>query len=190
MSSIFHPPSTTIHTGSLEAIGPEMASTALGMGSFASAFNPVTSTAYFIPLWLSNPVSITKVFAANGATAQGSLDVGLYDEDGGYIISSGSTTQSGANGTQEMTLSPNVIIGPGQFYLAVSLNTTQGTLLRVLWTTTTLGTLAGMKYLYDTFPLPTTAVTFTNLTNTAAALPFRALTYIPLIGFTTNVTGP
>ena len=173
---------------SSESISCEISVTGLGFASFVTAFNPVTSTAYFIPFCLAQPASVTQLFCANGTTAQGSIDVGIYDEDGEYIISAGSTTQSGTSAIQAFTLSPNVIIGPGRFYLAISLANTQGHYLRMVWTTTTLGTLAGMKYVFDTFPLPTTAVTFTNLTTTSAALPFRALATVPLIGLSPNVT--
>lgn len=178
-----------IATYSLDAIGSEITSSAVtALSSLASAINPVTSTAYFVPFCLGHPVSVSRVFSINGTTAQGSIDVGIYDEDGTYIISSGSTTQTGTSNLQFVTIT-NTVIGPGRFYLAVSLNTTQGTILRGLWTTTTQGTIAGMKYLFDTFPLPTTGVTFTNLTNTYAVLPFRALAYIPVIGFTTAFPG-
>ena len=174
----------SIWTSSGECIGTELGVNGLDVSNAASAFNPVTSTAYFIPFWLGSAVSVTKVFWLNGTTVQGSIDVGIYDKDGTYILSAGSTTQSSGTSTpQVVTLTNPVIIGPGQFYLAVSMNQTQGHLFRFLWTTTTLGTMAGMKYLFDQFPLPTTNVTFTNLTNTDAPLPLRALPYCPDIGF-------
>ena len=188
--TIDFPPTQTISTHSLEAIGVELLGAGLRGSDWGSAINPVTSTIYFIPFWVSQAMSVTKVFAQNSAVAQGSIDVGIYTEDGAYIISAGSTTHSGVNTPQAFDLSPDLIIGPGRFYLAVTMNTTQGTLLRASWTTTTFGVMAGMKYQFDTFPLPTTNVSFTNLTNTAAALPLRALPYVPMLGLTTHVTGP
>jgi hypothetical protein len=181
------PPKNTINTFSTESIGAEIANIGQSLNDVIGAINPVTSTAYFIPCWVAEPVSITQFFVGNGGTIGGSIDVGLYDQDGFAIKTAGSTTQAGASTIQTFALSPNIPIGPGRYYMAVSVANTQSQLLRVTWTTTTLPAMAGMKLVFNTFPLPTTSVSFTNQTTTSTALGLLALPYVPLIGFSTNV---
>lgn len=170
------PVNNTLNTTSLDSIGPILI--ANGLGVFVSGLWAVTNTAIFVPFWLSEPTTITKVFIFNGSTVLGSVDAGLYDQDGNTIFTAGSSTQTGTNVPQAFTVS-NVTIGPGKFYLAAAVNQSQGagaSFFRQLWTTTTLGSMAGMAQKGSGFPLPTSSVSFDPMTTT----------YIPLIGLATR----
>ena len=59
----------------------------------------------------------------------GKIDVGIYTVDGGRLVSSGSVIQTDANSLQEFDIT-DTAIGPGLYYMAVSLDNTTNTLFR------------------------------------------------------------
>lgn len=126
--------------------------------------------AYLIPFHLEEPITITKLFCANGATASGNVDVGIYSSDFTKIISSGSTAQAGTNDLQVFDVT-DTTIGPGDFYLAVALDNGTGTVFTQNLTVA-IGRRSGLLQMASAFPLP---ATITPATISAGTCPLVGL---------------
>lgn len=167
-------PNATITPASLESIGPTL--TAMGTGvwaSFGTATWQSANRAYFVPFRLSVPVLVKQLFIVNGAAASNSFDIGIYDEVGTRLISTGSTAQSGTVAIQVVDIT-DTMIGPGRFYLALVFNGTVGTVMRIAGTARE-SPMLGLFSMDTAFPLPATA-TFAR----------AAASFIPLVGLTTQ----
>lgn len=169
--ALYAPP--VLSVVSLESLGINIALDGVLMSDFASATYPTGNKAYYVPFMLYEPYIVAQLFVANGATASGNVDVGIYDAAGTRIVSSGSTAQSGTTALQLFNIT-DTLIGPGQFYFAVAMDNTTGTLYRSLVASSTTE-MRHMGILQQTsaFALPATA-TFAALSNN----------YLPLIGMT------
>lgn len=158
----------TIHTWSKESIGTEIGAIQGGAAPAGGAF-PASNDAIFVPLYLSQVVTVTRMFCVNSSTASGSVDVGLYTEAGARIVSAGGAAQSGTNVLQFFNIT-DTTLGPGRYYMAIAMDNTTGTLFR-----TNPSTAHQQKYglakMASAFPLPAT-VTFATVT----------AAYIPQIG--------
>jgi hypothetical protein len=118
-------PTVTITPYAPESIGMQMGTTAP-----ASAAYPGTNRAIFVPFVTLRPLTIYKMFAHNGNSVSGNIDVGIYDAVGKKLWSAGSTAQSGTSQLQWFTLGTPLTIGADLFYMAVALNNTTGHILR------------------------------------------------------------
>ncbi len=131
-------------------------STAAGVASgWASTAWPSANRAYYYPVVVAVPVVVTKLFVANGATASGNLDVGLYTVDGTRLLSTGSTAQAGTAAIQAVDVT-DTLIGAGLYYLALSHSNTVGTYMRVSLNAN-LKRLHGVMQQASALPLPATA---------------------------------
>jgi len=98
------------------------------LGAPAGATNwPVANRAFYVPVRITSPFTVDRVFWINGSVVGGNVDVGIYSFDGTRLISSGAIVQSGINVIQISNVA-NTLIGPGLYYLAVSLSSTTGRL--------------------------------------------------------------
>jgi len=97
--------------------------------SSSSAVYPTADLAIYIPVVVAEPVVIRKLATANGTAVSGNLDVGVYDARGTRLVSAGTTAQSGTT-TEQVIDVTDATIGPGLFYLAVTLDNTTGTFFR------------------------------------------------------------
>ena len=117
---------------------------------------PTANKAILIPFRLNTFERIVSLSILNGGTVSGNWDGGIYNSDGVRIVSSGSTAQSGANATQNFTLT-STLLAPGHYYAAFAANNTTGTLG---YYATGLGALVlrclGLKEVTSSFPLPAT----------------------------------
>ncbi len=119
-------PLVTINTFSLEALGPEHVSFNYVPASISSKAWPTANKALGYPFFVGIPITIKRLFTANGATASGNLDIGIYDPSGVRIISTGTTAQSGTDGIQFIEVT-DTVIGPGIFYAVMAFDGTTGT---------------------------------------------------------------
>jgi hypothetical protein len=138
-------------------------------GPSTSGAYPASNRALYIPFRLTRPFTVKTLFAVNGATASGNIDVGVYDSAGTRLVSSGSTAQAGTNAIQEFDVA-DTLLGVGQFYLALAMDNTTGTLFRVALSHLFLIP-QGVAQQAAAFPLPATA-TFAQY----------ASTYLPMFG--------
>jgi hypothetical protein len=131
--TIFLEPCVTIHTYSLECVGPIITSSSSGtkFQSAVSAVYPVANTALFFPFFLGKPITALKMFWFNGAVVSGNVDAGIYTLDGTLLVSTGSTAQAAITSLQSVAITPTKL-GPGLFYLAISMDNITGSLRRGL----------------------------------------------------------
>lgn len=161
MNGVIVPPAV-LHTLSREAA--DTGSTGADLGS---AVWTAANRAIFVPFRLTRAKPVTKLFAHNGATASGNLDIGIYTIDGTRIVSTGSVAQSGTNVCQVIDIT-DTLLGDGDYYLALAMDGTTGTVFRAAPQATRLRT-AGVLQQASAFPLPATA-TFAAVAS--AFLPF------------------
>lgn len=157
-------PLPTIHTYSIEAIGQAVFN--LGAVSMANATSqawPTANLAIFVPFFVSKPITFSTLFTYNGATASGNIDIGVYDSAGTKIVSSGSTAQAGTSAIQTFSVT-STQIGAGQYYLALALSSTLGTIFNNPLTSASHARSTGMAQQATALPLPATA-TFASITN-------------------------
>lgn len=105
----------------------------LNMLNFISA--PASATlpqnvAHFFPFWLEVEAIAKKMAVLTGATANGNVDVGIYDEEFNYLISSGATAQGSTNTVQELDIT-DTTLPPGNYWMALSLSSATGTVFRL-----------------------------------------------------------
>jgi hypothetical protein len=139
-----------------EAMGGMVPGGAIALTSVASATWPSANLLIGYPFRIFSPTLITKLWVANGATASGNLDLGIYDERGTKIVSSGSTAQSGANVLQAPDIT-DTWLGPGDYYCCCAMNGTTGTTLTTTWGHLSQGYALGQVQMVTAFPLPATA---------------------------------
>jgi hypothetical protein len=143
--------------------------------SDGSAAWPSANRAIFIPLYLSAPFVVATAFWANGGTASGNIDVGVYDVAGTRLGSIGTTAQSGTSTVQSASLA--LALAPGVYFLAIAMDNTTGTVraINIGNTSLLLMEVCGIQQMASAFVLPSTA-TFAN----------PASAFIPFIGLTSG----
>lgn len=164
---------TAITPWSQQSIGFKMQ--ALGgtmMANAASTAYPSANLAIYVPFYLLTPAIVANVFWYNGATASNNADFGIYAYDGTRLLSTGSTALSGTSALQIVDIT-NVQLGAGQYFMAIAMNGTAGTLFASAMGNTGLTALCGVYQQATAFALPATA-TFSDPT----------FDFIPIFGFT------
>lgn len=155
------------------AIGTELASRA-SVAPTSSAF-PAANRAILYPFYLSEDITVTQLWAYNGATASGNIDVGIYDSAFARQISSGSTAQSGTNVLQVFDVTDTPLTA-GQYYMAVAMDNATGTLFRQAQQAEFMRSI-GCFQMASAFALPSTI--------TPAAVTSN---YVPHVGWTRKTT--
>ena len=78
----------------------------------------VTNTTVYVPLTVSETITIVKGWWLNGGTVNGNVDIGLYPEAGGAkLVSLGSTAQAGTTAVQEGNIA-DTVVPPGRYLMA------------------------------------------------------------------------
>ena len=125
-------------------------------GAPASAAWASANAAVFVPFRIGAPMIVQKLAWANGATLGGNVDIGIYDEAGTRIVSSGSIAQSGTNNLQEADITDTYLL-PGLYFLAVACNSGTATLLIFTAASTQVPRMVGVLAQASAFPLPAVA---------------------------------
>lgn len=128
---------------------------------------PTANQAIYLPFAIPSTATFKRGYVYNGATAAGSWDVGIYNEAGTRLASSGAVVMAGINVIQVLSLTANVTLTPGRYYMGLS---------NTLATATVFGNAVNVTYrrsgLYTQAtanPLPSTA---TFATWTSQILPY------------------
>ena len=132
---------------------------------------PANNDAIFVPVRVTERCLVKVLFAFNGGTASGNIDVGIYTPDGIRIVSVGGVAQSGTSAPQNFDIT-DTVLDVGDFLIALALSSTVGTVFR---TATGLEFVKGLGCykVASAYPLPATVT---------LATPDAA--YVPLFGFT------
>lgn len=97
--------------------------------TFQSAAFPAANAAIYVPFRINKPIVVASIEVLNGATVSGNVDVGIYNESGTRLVSSGSTAQSGTSVIQVFNIT-DTLLGPGLFYMALACSNTTSTFMR------------------------------------------------------------
>jgi hypothetical protein len=117
---------TTFDSG--RGLGMEF--TCIPTGAPASSTWPSSNLAIASPIYIDSYGTVVKMFMANGATASGNFDIGLYDENFNRLVSSGAVAQSGTGAIQTFDVT-DTPVRPGRHYIAISSSAATGTLVRL-----------------------------------------------------------
>lgn len=77
---------------------------------------PAAGLVIFVPFWVPEPVTITKLFMGVGAAA-GNLDCGIYAEDQTRLVSAGTTAAAGTIDLQVFDIA-DTTLARGRYYMA------------------------------------------------------------------------
>lgn len=127
---------------------------------------PAANRALYVPIIMPEAFTIARFFSSNNSVT-GNDDVGIYDESGTKLLSTGSQARTAALDYYDVA---DTTFAAGRYYLAESHNNT-GQHFRVAYPIITLRALGVLQE--AAFPLPTTM--------TPAAI---ATAYFPFFGFT------
>lgn len=111
------------------SLGPD------GVGEFSgmqprptSSAWPTSNMAFFTPLHLDTGATILKLAWINGGTVSGNSDIGIYNSGGTLLVSAGSTSNSGTNSLQVVSVA-STALAAGDYYLALAMDNTVSTAL-------------------------------------------------------------
>lgn len=164
-----------IGTHSKEVNGVSMAAR-IGPAAVAPSSSawPLANLALFVPFTLNAPYPVRKLWWANGATANGNVDCGLYTPGGAQIVSAGSTVQAGTNTIQSVTLATPRTLAPGSYVMALAASATTVTVFA--WVSSLSAgvyKLSGWAEATASFALP----------DPAAPQTYASRNFVPLFGF-------
>lgn len=153
-------PPTVTRPASLH-ISPDSAEGLLASSTaVASAVWPTANRAFYLPVCLAQPITIIRLFVANGTAVSGNVDVGVYLPDsnnlpGTKLISSGSTAQAGTSVCQYFDVA-DTGCPAGLIWLALACNNTTAQFQKHAPNLTT-ATAFGMLMQDTAFALPSSA---------------------------------
>lgn len=148
------PGEVVIHPWSYQSLGVAL----FAMAQTPSSQNFVTaSLAVYVPFWVPETVVVTQLGWFNGAAVAGNLDVGIYDEAGARLVSSGSTAQATTAALQAVDVTDTTLIR-GSYYLALASDTSDATQkLYAVLPEAGIPQSLGLLQEASAFPLPATA---------------------------------
>lgn len=149
-------PPTHLHTYMREMGMMGLRKTAGSLAGPASAAWPANNQAIYMPFRLAYPFPVRRAFWINGS-ALGNMDVGLYSTDGIQLWAAGSTAQSGASTLQYVTVTPELLLRPGDYYIALANDGTTNRCFGSTVVSATFGRLIGLYQQASAFALPTSA---------------------------------
>lgn len=147
-------------------------------GAPGAAAWPVANLAIYIPLTIPWYYECKRLFWVNGSTAGGNSDIGIYNEEGTRIISSGTTVNAGAGLPQYVTAT--ILLNPGQYYVGYVMSITTASRVHA-FTIASAAKARQAGYLQETLGANTLPATMTPVA--------FAQTVIELCGLTRYSTG-
>ena len=139
----------------------------------------VANVAIYVPVNVSETITIVKCWWVNGGTVSGNIDLGLYPETGGAkLVTLGSTAMSGANAVQEGNIA-DTVVPPGRYLMAMAWSsataTFDGPSINSLTASRFMQTIGVAMQTSGAFALPASA--------TPIAFNSASCSMIPLFGF-------
>lgn len=136
-----------------------------GGSGLASGTFPVANLAIFAPVYVTRAVTVYGFAWFNGATVSGNVDCGMFDKEGAYLSSVGSTAQAGTSVIQSASVTSFSIVA-GLYYVALACDNTTATFTGLTSLTAQLGRTAGLAQQTTAFPLPTGGATYAAFAQT------------------------
>lgn len=172
-------PSSAYHLPTISSISPEAVGASWLSGNGGNTYNsvawPAANRGIFVPFSLHAPYWCRMVWWANGATANGNIDCGVYAVGTSHLLSAGSTAQAGTTSVQSVVLGTPVLLMPGSYYMALSASATTVT-MRASNSSLQNQIGVGMAQQATVLPLPTTVFAPATMANA----------YLPLFGISSR----
>lgn len=111
-----------IHPWSRYSIGAHLLGLNLTWGGGPA---DTANKALFVPFYLPTDAVLRRIGWGNGAAVSGNVDAGVYRQDGGRVVSTGSTVQSGTDSIQTVDIT-DTALAPGLYYMACVISNTTG----------------------------------------------------------------
>lgn len=92
---------------------------------FTSAGWPANNQAIYVPIAMPARFTIARFLVANGAVASGTFDIGIFNNAGVKLHSTGSTSQVGTSQVQYVGVTDQSF-PPGNYFLGIVLSVTTG----------------------------------------------------------------
>lgn len=146
-------------------VGTTQIGSVLGGGQASTAW-PSANRAIFVPFRLAEAATVYKLVTGCGTTAGNNIDLGIYDQWGNRIYSSGAIARV-ASGEIVHTLGSPQRLGRGRYYLALAHNSTNNMMMQTMGSIPQ-GRLAGVLQMDSAYLLPSTA---TMVALTAGTVP-------------------
>ena len=127
-----------------------------GATSFGSGAWTTANLALFIPFIISVPTTIVGGGPYNGTTLSGGFDVGVYDEQGNKLVSSGSVSSVGTSAWQVVSLT-STTLNPGTYYMALGFGSGTATVFTVVAGNNSALRCSGVLSQTSALPLPAKA---------------------------------
>lgn len=147
-----------------------------------SAAWTTNNRALYTPFYVPTTCKVLKLGILNGATASGNSDVGIYTAGTGgpgtLVIARGGGAETGTDVIQEFDVT-DTWLQPGQYYVAVALSSTVGTVYRTQFGTAARARGIGMCMQETAYVLPSTA---TPVVTTVADIPMWQVSLRTLLG--------
>lgn len=124
---------------------------------------PASGLGYYCPVSLEVPATIYKMSVINGATINGTMGVGIYDESFNRLTSVAAASHSGASVIQTFDIA-DITVMPGIYYLMLCMASTTATVQGCAMTTLA-GRTCGLleqTSITDTPPNPGVPVAYTR----------------------------
>jgi hypothetical protein len=96
---------------------------------FTSQAWPTNNLAVYAPIRVPGRFTVARFVIANGSNATGNVDIGLYDDSGNRLLSTGSTARAGTTVLQYIGVTDRSF-PPGRYYLALVASSTTGSFMR------------------------------------------------------------
>lgn len=122
-------PQESAFTFGQDGIGLELAAM-VAYGNPLSATWPVANVALYMPITLQTPAIAYQLWVWNGATTSGNFDIGLFNESGTKLVSSGATAQSGTSSIQLVDIA-DTLLPVGTTWIGLAFPNTTATVLRI-----------------------------------------------------------
>lgn len=125
----------TITSFAMECMGPARITNAADPGE-GSATWPQANVTIYMPLLLSFPKLVTKVFWVNGTAVSGNCALALYiayplgGAQGSQVYTTGTTAQAGTSALQITTLGTPIVLQPGLHYFGFGCDNTTAQFMR------------------------------------------------------------
>lgn len=165
-----------ITTWSRYSVG--FASRLLNIAPAHSAITWVANQAVYVPFALPWHYPLRRMFWFNSSTVGGTATIGLYTREGANLYRSAATTTVGASLPQYVTVSPDLLLPPGQYYVGIAFSGTTTVASGLAAMTADRGRMIGLLQ-QSAIPAAGTAATFAAWSST----------FLPLCGFTQTASG-
>lgn len=116
-----------VGTENWHCLGTQLAASAVSAP--ISAAWPAANRALYIPIIITEDVTVVKLWVYNGATASGNIDMAIYNSAFARQVTIGSTAQAGTNVIQEFNITDTALTA-GTYYIGIAMDNTTGTTRR------------------------------------------------------------